>query len=150
MYHAIVRRRTAEMFDRLSRGAWESLVEGLADDVHHVFPGQHPLGGERHTRDGVIRWFERLGRLFPGHEFEVRRVASRGWPWSTWVSVQWTAHLRPQVGEPYVNDGAHWIHLRWGKATYFHAYLDTQRVASACREMAERGVEEAAAAPIAD
>jgi hypothetical protein len=32
--------------------------------------------------------------------------------------------------------------------TYFHAFLDTQRIADACRQMAEAGVEEAAAAPI--
>ncbi|HEV2815158.1 MAG TPA: nuclear transport factor 2 family protein [Solirubrobacteraceae bacterium] len=150
MYHAIVRRRTTEMFGRLSRGDWETVVGGLAEDVHHVFPGDHPLGGERRTRAAVALWFARLARLFPGHRFEVRRVASRGWPWSTWVAVQWTAELRPQVGEAYVNEGAHWIHLRWGKATSFHAYLDTQRVAAACRAMAESGVEEAAAPPIGD
>jgi ketosteroid isomerase-like protein len=150
VYHAIVRRRTAAMFGELSRGAWDAVLGGLADDVHHVFPGDHPLGGERRTRAAVVRWFERLARLFPGHRFEVRRVTSRGWPWSTWVAVQWRAHLEPQVGQPYVNEGAHWIHLRWGKATYFHAYLDTQRVAAACRTMAEAGVEEAAAEPIGD
>src|SRR3954451_17822876 len=71
-----------------------------------------------------------------------------GGPWSTWVAVQWTARLAPQQGEAYLNQGAHWIHLRWGKVVYFHAYLDTQLVAEACRYMAERGIEEAAAEPI--
>jgi ketosteroid isomerase-like protein len=150
VYHAIVRRRAAEAFARLSRGEWQSIVEDLAGEVQHVFPGDHPLGGERHTDEAVLRWFERLGRLFPGHDFEVHRVVSRGWPWSTWVVVEWTAHRRPQAGEPYLNDGAHWIHIQWGKVTYFHAYLDTQRVAAACRDMADRGVEEAAAEPITD
>ncbi len=45
---------------------------------------------------------------------------------------------------------AHWIHLRWGKVMSFHAYLDTQRIAEACHEMAQQGVTEAAAAPILD
>jgi ketosteroid isomerase-like protein len=148
VYHALVRRRTAEMFARLSRGEWDAMMAGLADGVHHVFPGDHPLGGERRTKDAIARWFERLGRLFPGHDFEVHRVISSGWPWSTWVAVEWTAHLRPQEGTAYENHGAHWIHIRWGKATYFHAYLDTALVEEACREMARRGVEEAAAAPI--
>jgi ketosteroid isomerase-like protein len=58
--------------------------------------------------------------------------------------------MRPRAGEPYVNDGVHWIHLRWGKVSGFHAYLDTQRVAEACAEMARLGVSEAAAAPIID
>lgn len=150
MYHALVRRRTAEMFGRLGRGDWQAITHDLTDEVHHVFAGDHPLGGARHTRVAVSRWFERLDRLFPGHSFEVHQVVSGGWPWSTWVAVGWTAHLRPQQGEPYVNHGAHWIHIRWGKVDYFHAYLDTQRLAAACRDMADRGVEEAAAEPIID
>lgn len=150
MYHAIVRRRVAGVFEHLSRGDWEKTVADLAPGVRHVFPGAHPLGGERHTRDAVVRWFERLGRLFPGHDFTVHRVVSRGWPWDTWVAVQWSARLTPQHGEPYVNDGAHWLHIRWGKVNYFHAYLDTQRVADACRVMAQAGIDEAAADPIGD
>ena len=77
-------------------------------------------------------------------------MPGRGPPWSTWVAVQWTARLRPAEGEDYTNHGSHWIHLRWGKATYFHAYLDTELIADACHEMARRGVEEAAAGPIRD
>jgi ketosteroid isomerase-like protein len=150
VYHALVRRRTVEMFERLSRGDWEAIAANLDDDVRHVFAGDHPLGGERHSRDAASRWFQRLGRLYPGHALEVHRVISRGWPWSTWVAVEWTAHLRPQQGEPYVNHGAHWIHIRWGKVKYFGAYFDTQRLAAACRDMADRGVEEAAAEPIID
>ena len=148
MYHAIVRRRVREVFDHLSRGAWEPILEGLADDVHHVFPGDNPLGGERRTRASVADWFDRLGRLFPGHDFVVHRVVSRGFPWSTWVAVQWSARLEPQTGDAYENEGAHWIHIRWGRVTAFHAYLDTERVSAACAAMAAAGVEEAAAAPI--
>jgi ketosteroid isomerase-like protein len=138
------------MFDLLSRGEWSTIGAQLTEDVHHVFPGDHPLGGERHTRDAVLAWFERLGRLYPGHDFEVQRVVSKGWPWSTWVAIQWTARLRPLRGAPYMNYGAHWVHIRWGKATSFHAYLDTQLVARSCAEMAAGGIEEAAAPPIAD
>jgi ketosteroid isomerase-like protein len=146
----MVRRRTRSIFERLSRGDSGSTLGDLAPDVHHVFPGDHPLGGERHSRAAVGRWFERLERLFPGHRFVVHRVLSRGWPWDTWVVVSWTASLEPQVGDPYENDGSHWIRIRWGKATYFCAYLDTQRLAAACRAMAEQGVDEAAAQPIGD
>jgi len=150
VYHAIVRRRAAAIFGKLSLGQWATIVDQLADDVHHVFPGDHPLGGERHTREAVLRWFERLGRLYPDHDFDVHTVVSRGWPWRTWVSIQWSARLGPQQGEPYMNHGAHWIQIRWGKATYFHAYLDTQRIARSCAEMTDAGIEEAAATPIVD
>ncbi len=138
------------MFGLLSEGRWETIVAALAPDVHHVFPGQNPLGGERHSRDAVLLWFQRLGRLYPRHEFDVHRVVSRGWPWRTWVAIQWSAHLGPAAGEPYVNHGAHWIQIRWGKATYFHAYLDTQLIDRSCSGMAAAGIEEAAADPIVD
>lgn len=150
MLSLIVRRRVAAIFESLDRGAWDSIVAGLAENVDHVFPGDHPLGGERHSKAAVLSWFERLGRLFPGHSFEVHRVIARGWPWDLKIAVQWTAHLRPRIGDPYDNDGAHWIRVRWGKVTYFHAYLDTQRIAKACDRMAEAGIEEATAPPILD
>lgn len=150
MYHAVVRRRARAMFAALGRGDHDAVLGSLAPDVHHVFPGDHPLGGERRTRAAVGLWLERLGRLFPGHDFTVHRVVSRGWPWRTVVAIQWTAHLVPAVGAPYDNDGAHWVEIRWGRVVAFHAYLDTQRVAAACAALVDAGVEEAAAAPIAD
>lgn len=148
MYHLIVRRRAAAVFTRLSKGEWSAVADDLAEDVRHVFPGDNPLGGERRRRADVVHWFERLERLFPGHAFRVHRVVSRGWPWNTWVAVQWSAELRPAVGKPYENHGAHWIQIRWGKVKSLHAYLDTQRIDEACRAMARAGVAEAKALPI--
>lgn len=148
MYHWAVRYQARLLFKALSEGDAAAVLARTASDVHHVFPGDHALGGERHTKAAVARWFERLDRLFPEHEFEVKQVIARGWPWSTWVAIQWRARLTPAKGQPYLNDGAHLIHLRWGKTTYIHAYLDTQRVVDACRTMAELGVEEAGAQPI--
>jgi ketosteroid isomerase-like protein len=148
MYHAIARRRAAAVFDLLGESEWEKVVDQLADDVCHTFPGRHPLGGTRHSRDGVRRWFERLERLFPGHTFRVQRVVSRGWPWDTWIAVQWSAALRPAAGRPYANHGSHWIQIRWGKVKSFHGYLDTQLIVDACEEMAKAGIAEASAPPI--
>jgi ketosteroid isomerase-like protein len=138
------------MFGYLGNGGDAAVVDSLAEDVHHVFPGDHPLGGERHTRAGVRLWFDRLARLYPGHRFDVDRVVAKGGPWDTWVFVKWKAHLTPQRGEPYVNQGSHWIRLRWGKVTYFHAYLDTDLIVRSCREMADAGVGEATSTPIVD
>ena len=145
MYHFIVRRRAAAAFGALSRGEWQPLARMTAEDVHHVFPGDHALGGERHSREALVRWFERLYRVFPDITFTVKRVVSRGWPWSTWVAVEWSDRTR---AGGYANDGAHWIHLRWGRATYIHAYLDTQSLAAECERVAAGGVPEAAADPI--
>jgi ketosteroid isomerase-like protein len=72
----LIARRQERTFVRLSRGEWTASTARMSDDVRHVFPGDHPLGGERRSRDAVLRWFERLGRLYPGHDFEVHRVLS--------------------------------------------------------------------------
>ena len=147
VYHAAVRRLLRRTFERLSRGEWEASLALVAEDVHHVFAGDHALGGERHSRAAMARWFERVQRLVP-IDIEVRNVASRGWPWDTVASVEWVDRVRPAAGEPYLQHGSHWIRIRWGRVTEIRAYLDTQKVERALRTMAEQGIEEAAAPPI--
>ena len=149
MYKTLVRRRVRAIVDALSRGDYTVALGGLADDVHHGFAGDHALGGERHSRDAVQRWFERPFRLFE-LRFEIRRVSVSGPPWRMAVAVEWLADVRPKAGEPYINEGAHIIEIRRGKVVYFHAYEDSQKVAHACQRMADAGIEEAAAAPIID
>jgi len=150
LYHAMVQRKVRSAFDDLSRGNYGTVVQISHRNVHHVFAGDHPLGGERHSRDAVKEWFERLFRLFPQLRFEVRDVLVKGWPWNTKVAVAWVAQVTPLVGEPYANEGVHLIQFRWGRLMYFHAYEDSQKVADACRRMAAEGIEEAAAAPISE
>jgi ketosteroid isomerase-like protein len=149
MYKAIAKRKARGAFEALSRGDWESALEDVAPDVHHVFPGDNAIGGERHSADALRRWFERLHRLIPELEFEVRNVSVKGWPWDMMVAVEWADHGRAADGVPYRNEGAHWIRLRRGKAVYIHAYLDTEKVTAICRRLADNGFEEAAAEPIA-
>jgi ketosteroid isomerase-like protein len=149
VFRFFVRRRVHGIFDALSRGDYGVALDGLADDVHHVFAGDHALGGERHSRAAVERWFERLFRLYE-LRFEVRRVLVSGPPWEFVVGVEWRADALPKAGEPYVNEGAHVIRIRRGRVVYLHAYEDSQKVAEACRRMADAGIEEAAAAPIVD
>jgi ketosteroid isomerase-like protein len=120
----------------------------LAADVHHVFPGDNALGGERHSRAAFALWLQRLYRLIPEIEFEVHEVAVRGWPWDTAVAIEWTDRGVAADGTAYVNEGAHWIRLRWGKAVEVHAYLDTEKVTRLLEGMAAAGIDEAAAAPI--
>ncbi len=75
-------------------------------------------------------------------------MVASGWPWNTVVAVEWRATATLGDGTPYSNVGAHIIRIRWGRAVYIHAYEDSQRVADACRRLAQAGVEEAAAEPI--
>jgi ketosteroid isomerase-like protein len=150
IYRAIVKRKARGIFADLSQEDWQATVGDIADDVHHVFPGDNALGGERHSRGAMEAWFERLYRLIPEIEFEVEDVAVRGWPWNTAVAVQWVDRGRGADGTAYENEGAHWIRLRWGKATAIHAYLDTEKVSLLLAGMAAAGIEEAAAAAIVD
>jgi ketosteroid isomerase-like protein len=148
MYKAIARRKVNGLFDALGRGDWEAAMADVAPDVHHVFPGDNAIGGERHSREAMERWFARLYRLIPDLHFEVRKVSVRGWPWDMIVAVEWADSGHASDGVAYRNEGAHWIRLRRGKATYIHAYLDTEKVTAICDRLAAAGVEEAAEPPI--
>jgi ketosteroid isomerase-like protein len=149
VYRTIVKRKARGIFDALSRGDVEAVVADLAEDVDHVFPGNNALGGERHSQAAFEEWLRRLYRLIPEIEFEVLDVAVRGWPWDTAVAVEWIDRGRAADGTPYVNQGAHWIRLRWGKAVEVHGHLDTEKLTRLLDEMAAAGIDEAAAAPVA-
>jgi ketosteroid isomerase-like protein len=148
VYKRAVSRRVRGVFAGLSEGDFTLALGGVADNVHHVFAGDHPLAGERHSADALRRWFERLFRLF-SLDFDVKQVAVAGWPWRTTVAVEWVAHVTPVAGPSYNNRGAHLIGIRWGRIVYIHAYEDSQAVAAAFERLRQAGVEEADAAPIA-
>ena len=150
IYRAIVKRKARGIFAALSSGDLDAVTADLADDVHHVFAGDNALGGERHSKAEFEAWLGRLFRLIPEIEFEVHDVAVRGWPWDTAVAIEWTDRGSAADGTPYVNHGAHWIRLRWGKGVEVHGYLDTERVTRLLERMAAAGIEEAAAAPIGE
>jgi hypothetical protein len=65
MYHAIVKRIALKNFLRVNRKDYTPILKGCSPDIHHRFGGHHALGGERHDREALRRWFERLGRLAP-------------------------------------------------------------------------------------
>jgi ketosteroid isomerase-like protein len=149
VYKAIVRRQVRGLFEGLGSD-YDSLLARTAPDVHHVFPGDSALGGERHSRDGLRRWFQRLDVVFKDHELRVKDVVVSGLPWRTVVAVEWTIRARTRDGAPYENEGVHVIRMRWGRATAIHAYLDSERLAAACERSARAGVAEASAPPIVD
>ena len=148
MYKRIAARRIRRVFAAIGAGDYEAALDGVAADVHHLFPGDNAVGGERRSREAMERWFERLGRLFPEIEFEVERVSVTGPPWDMWVAVKWRDWGQAADGVPYDNEGAHWIRVRRGRAVRIQAYLDSDRVTAACERMARAGIDEAEAPPI--
>jgi hypothetical protein len=71
MYHAVVKRIALQNFLRVNQKDYAPILKGCSTDVHHRFGGHHALGGERHDRDALGRWFERLGRLAPTLQLTV-------------------------------------------------------------------------------
>lgn len=148
MYRWLMQRLCRRAFDELNAGDFESLLAKCRPDVEHHFAGDHPLGGQRHSVEGVRHWFERLAFLFPELQFHVHDVLVKGPPWNTRVVVRWTDTGYRRTGEPYRNEGMHLLRFRWGRVARIEAHLDTQTVERACARMAAQGVDEAKAEPI--
>jgi ketosteroid isomerase-like protein len=148
MYHAIVKRIALQNFLRVNQKDYAPILKGCSPDVHHRFGGNHALGGERHDREALRRWFERLGRLAPTLRLTVHDVWVKGGPWNTTVIMRWSAVQVLPDGLPYNNHGVHIIRMRWGKVFDIDANEDSQLVAASLQIWAAYGVNEALADPI--
>ena len=120
MYHAIVKRIALQNFLRVNQKDYTPILKGCSPDIHHRFGGHHALGGERHDREALRRWFERLGRLAPTLQLTVHDVWVKGGPWNTTVIMRWSAAQDLPDGSPYNNHGVHIIRMRWGLSLITH------------------------------
>jgi len=148
MYHTIVKQIAKKNFERVNRQDFDALVKDCVPDVHHRFYGAHALSGERHDREAVRLWFERLGRLAPGLTLTVHDVWVRGLPHDTTIILRWSAKDTRVDGSPYRNFGVHILKMRWFKIIDIDAYEDSQAVAENLKLQAAYGVREATEAPI--
>lgn len=148
LYHAIVKRVAKNNFVRVNQKDYEALLKDCAPNIHHRFGGQHALGGERHDREALRRWFARLGRLGPTLTLTVTDIWASGWPHDTTIIIRWSATQGMPDGSPYHNHGVHIVRMRWGKIVDIDANEDSQTVAASLNIWAAHGVEEALAAPI--
>jgi ketosteroid isomerase-like protein len=149
MYRKIVEMRVRAAWRHLAGGDYEYVLDQFAPRFEYTFVGAHALGGTRHSRDAMTGWFERLFELFPGIRFEVVDVLVKGWPWHTRAVV--LVDVRTTVaGEPYRNEVAQTIELRWGRITRIRTLEDTQKLAGALEQLSETGIEAAELAAIED
>ncbi|MER9372132.1 nuclear transport factor 2 family protein [Mesorhizobium sp. M0491] len=65
LYSYIVEKSIRQSFDDVNNHRWDAAVKAIAPHVHHRVGGAHALGGERHDKQALRRWFERLGRVLP-------------------------------------------------------------------------------------
>jgi ketosteroid isomerase-like protein len=148
LYSSIVKSRIRQSFDHVNNHRWDELLKSIAPDVHHRFLGAHAIGGERHNRETLRRWFERLGRVLPNLHLTINDIWVKGPPWDTTVFVQWDGSATLLNGGGYSQHAIHVITLRWGKIHALDVFEDSQEVARALTVQAAAGLEEAAAEPI--
>ena len=148
MYHTIVKRIAKKNFERVNQRDFKALLNDCVPHVHHRFGGTHALGGERHDREALGRWLDRLARLATNLHLTVDDVWVKGLPNNTTIIVRWTATDDLPDGSAYHNHGVHIIKMRWGKITAIDANEDSQAVAESLKMRSAYGSEEASAAPI--
>ena len=141
----IVRGRYLGGLRALERGDLDALLAAFDERCRLVFAGDSPLGADLMTPGDVRRWFERFLRLLPHPSFEIHRLVISGPPWRQRLAAH--VGIRSTVdGEPYENQFAHFLTLRWGKVVDDLVLEDTQRWARACERLIAVGVAEAGSA----
>lgn len=131
----------------VERGDLDAALRQFHPDGTLTFVGDSPLGARLRGHAAIRTWFERFLRLLPDPRFEVQRVAVSGPPWHQ----QLAAHvlIRSTVaGEPYRNQFAHFLTLRWGKVVDDTVLEDTRTWADACARLVAAGVAEAGEGPL--
>src|ERR687897_3285008 len=146
LYRAIVKNRIRHSFDQVNSQRWDDLMNSITPNVHHRFLGAHAIGGERHDRDTLRRWFGRLGRVLPNLHLTINQIWVQGWPWHTTVFVQWDGSATLLNGDAsYFNRGLQVITLRWGRIYAVDVFEDSQEAARGLAAQAAAGLEEAVA-----
>lgn len=148
MYAGIVERKSRAAFEAVNQHDYDAFNKLCRPDVVHHFGGDHALGGTRNTLAGLRLWFERLGRVMPTLNLDVKEVWVKGWPWDTTIILRWTATAQPLDGGVYVNHGVHIVGMRWFKVTSIDANEDSQAVAAVLKRQAACGIDEALAPAI--
>jgi ketosteroid isomerase-like protein len=148
IYSALVKSRIRQSFDHVNNHRFDELLNSIAPTVHHRFLGAHAIGGERHDKDTLRCWFERLARVLPTLHIKVNDIWVKGWPWNTMVFVQWDATATLLDGGPYSQHAIHVITLRWGKIHALDVFEDSQEIARALDIQAAAGLKEAVAEQI--
>ena len=146
IYKLIVTKKVRDTFLAVQNHDYDLVLAGISDsNLTHHFAGNNALGGTRHDKQALERWFKRVGAVLPDLKFEVTDVLVKGPPWNTTVVARWVATTTLLNGDNYVNPGCHVIGLKWGKAHSFDVYEDTQVVTSGLLKQSQSGITEATA-----
>ena len=132
----------------VERGDFDQVLTQFQPDCELIFVSRTALGARLSGRAALLRWFERFGRLLPDPQFEVLRFVVGGPAWDQRIAAH--VIIRSRVaGEPYQNQFAQFLTLRWGKVAEDLILEDTATWDTASRRLAAAGVAEAAEPPLA-
>jgi ketosteroid isomerase-like protein len=150
VYHRIVAQKVRATFTQIAAGNWEPMLAGMAPRFSYSFYGNSALSGERHTLDGLRRWWERSTKLLPSPDFTVEEVIVAGWPWNTRIATRVRVHAVLEDGSAYDNIFMQNMSMRWARITELHTLEDTATLQTALDKLAAAGIGEAHADPITD
>ena len=69
-YHHIIKGIVRENFKSITEHRYDEVLEGVSNkELEHTFAGDNCLGGTRHDKESLKRWFERVGIVLPDLKF---------------------------------------------------------------------------------
>lgn len=147
----MIGRITAAIYRRglaaVERGDIDALLANFRADCELIFVSDTALGARLSNRADLRRWFERFGRLLPDPRFEIQRLVVGGPLWNQRLAAH--VIIRSEVlGEPYQNQFAQFLTLRWGKVVEDLILEDTLTWKRASRRLMAAGYAEAGAMPV--
>lgn len=126
IYRLFVRKQALALWERLSDQRIDEIP--LADNVHFVYLGNHPLATDLHGADAMRAWLrDELFRRIPGLRFEVEDMIVEGGPWSTRIATRYAATRNGQL----LYRGTQFTRIVWGKLVEECVLPDTQALVAA-------------------
>ena len=131
----------------VERGDFDQVLRQFRPDCEFVFVSRTGLGARLSGKADLLRWFERFRRLLPDPLFDVQRLVIGGPVWNQRLAAH--VIIRSRVaGEPYENQFAQFLTLRWGKVGEDLILEDTATWEAASRRLVAAGDTQAAGPPL--
>jgi hypothetical protein len=126
IYRWFVRKQAMALWEKLSDQRFDEIP--LAEGVHFVYLGDHPLATDLHGAEAMRAWLrDELFRRLPGLRFEVEDVIIEGGPWSTRMATRYAATRNGEL----VYRGTQFTRVVWGKLVEERVLPDTKALAAA-------------------
>ena len=74
VYSYAVKKLIRQSFENVNNHNYDELLKAVALNVHHRFAGAHSIGGERHDKEAMRLWLERVGRVLPNLHIKVNDI----------------------------------------------------------------------------